>query len=106
MEVETFRFVLKGSVQLTVPPDRQEQIKVRSRAVALFRVFDHHHRCIYMWSWTGMLFLSSQEQRLYEFCFIWVQKYVGQERGTICAHWNADYLLENLSPKDHENVGD
>ena len=23
-------------------------------------------------------------------------------RGTICAHWNADYLLENLSPEDHE----
>ena len=26
--------------------------------------------------------------------------------GTICAHWNADYLLENLSPEDNENVVD
>ena len=25
-------------------------------------------------------------------------------RGTVCAHGNADYLLENLSSKDHENV--
>ena len=26
------------------------------------------------------------------------------EGRTIGAHWNADYLLENLSPQDHENV--
>ena len=26
--------------------------------------------------------------------------------GTISANWNADYLLENLSPEDHENVVD
>ena len=33
------------------------------------------HRCICMWSWTEMLiFLSSWEQGLYEFCFVWVQK--------------------------------
>ena len=30
--------------------------------------------------------------------------YVGFERGTICARWNVDYLLENLSREDHENV--
>ena len=54
-----------------------------------------------------MLFvLSSWEQRLYEFRFVQVQKYVGYEMGTMCAHWNADYLLENLSPKDHENAVD
>ena len=47
-------------------------------------------------------FVSSWERRLYEFYFVCVQKYVGEERGTICAHWNADYLFENLSPKDHE----
>ena len=65
------------------------------------------HRCICMWSWIEMLiFLSSWVQRLYEFRFVWVQKYVGYERGTICANWNADYLLENLSPKDHQNVVD
>ena len=30
--------------------------------------------------------------------------YVGLERGTVCAHGYADYLLENLSCQDHENV--
>ena len=32
------------------------------------------------------------------------RKYVGQKRDTICFHWNADYLLENLSHKHHENA--
>ena len=53
-----------------------------------------------------MLFISSLELRLYEFRFVWVQKYVGYEQGTICAHWNADYLLENLFLEDHENIVD
>ena len=26
------------------------------------------------------------------------------KRGTICSYWNTDYLLENLSHKNHENV--
>ena len=26
------------------------------------------------------------------------------EEGTISSHWNTDYLLENLSRKNHENV--
>ena len=28
------------------------------------------------------------------------------ERGTTCAHWNVDYLFENISPEDHKNVVD
>ena len=32
------------------------------------------------------------------------RNYVGQERGTVCAQGNADYLLENLFCEDHENV--
>ena len=39
MEVEIVTFVIKGSVKLTVPPDRQEQIQVGSRGVALSSVF-------------------------------------------------------------------
>ena len=50
------------------------------------------------------LFPPGWEQRLYKFCFIWVKKYVGYKWGTICSHWNTDYLLENLSRKNHENV--
>ena len=58
-------------------------------------------------SWTEMLTVfSSREQILYEFRFVWVQEYVGLERGTIGAHSKTDYLLENLSPEDHENVVD
>ena len=40
MKVEIVTFVVKGSAQLIVPPDRQEKIKVGSRGVALSRVFD------------------------------------------------------------------
>ena len=39
MEVEIVTFVIKGSAQLIVPPDRQEQIQVGSRVVAISRVF-------------------------------------------------------------------
>ena len=46
------------------------------------------------------------ESKDYEFRFVWVQKYVGYERGTIGAHGNADYLLENLPPQDPDNVVD
>ena len=46
------------------------------------------------------------EQRLHEFRSVWVQKYVGYEKGTIYALWNADYVLANLSPEDHENAVD
>ena len=34
-------------------------------------------------------FLSRWEQRLYEFCFVWIQKDVDEKRGAICTHWNA-----------------
>ena len=33
-----------------------------------------------------------------------VEKYVGYKRGTLGFHWNADYLLENLSVTNHESV--
>ena len=56
-------------------------------------------------NWDANFFLPV-ESKDYEFRFVWVQKYVGWKRSTICAHWNADYLLENLSPEDHENVVD
>ena len=39
MEVEIVTFVIKGSGQLTVPPNRQEYIQVGSRGIALSRVF-------------------------------------------------------------------
>ena len=58
-----------------------------------------------MWSWNEMpTFLPSWEQRLHEFRFLWVQKYVGEERGTICDHWNADYqwkILTNSGTRAH-----
>ena len=33
-------------------------------------------------------------------------EYRNMSASAICAHLNADYLLENLSPEDHENVVD
>ena len=39
MEIEIVAFVVKGSAKLTVPTEWQEQIQVRSRSVALRRVF-------------------------------------------------------------------
>ena len=40
MEIEIVELVVEGSVKLAVPTDWQEQIEVRSRSVALHRVFD------------------------------------------------------------------
>ena len=40
VEIEIVTFVINGSVKLTVPPDRQKKFQVRSRSVALCRVFD------------------------------------------------------------------
>ena len=40
VEIEIVTFVIDGNVKLTIPPDRQKKIKVRSRSVALCRVFD------------------------------------------------------------------
>ena len=51
-----------------------------------------------------MLFLSRWEQRLYEIRFIWIQYDVGEKRGTIRTHWNADCQLEDFSGKNHENI--
>ena len=39
MEVEIVTFVVKGNVQLTVPPDWQKYVQVGNRCVALSRVF-------------------------------------------------------------------
>ena len=44
------------------------------------------------------------EQRLYEIRFVWIQKEVGEKRGTIRTHRNTDYLLEDFSGKNHENI--
>ena len=41
--------------------------------------------------------------KMHKFFFISVEKYVGKKRGTIHSHWNTNYLLENLSSKNHEN---
>ena len=48
MEIEIVAFVVKGSAKLTVPTDWQEQIQVRSRSVALRRVFDLKLRGIHL----------------------------------------------------------
>ena len=84
-----------------------------------------HHRCTCKWNWTEMLskrevqrgvrnskvrrqdiemFLSRWEQRLYEIRFVWIQKDVGEKRGTIRIHWNADCLLEDFSGKNYKNI--
>ena len=99
MEVEIVTFVVEGSLQLTVTLDRQELIQVGSRGVALCRVFELKLSGIHLtqiilkiWviDWQYVIdvsvcevelrcyfFLSSWEQRLYEFHFVWVQKYIG-----------------------------
>ena len=44
--------------------------------------------------------LSHREQGLYEFCFLWVQKYVGLDRDTICCQleWGIS-VGKRLPPK-------
>ena len=44
------------------------------------------------------------EQILYEFRFLWIQKYVGETRGPMCTHLNADCLLEDFSGKNQEYI--
>ena len=58
------------------------------------------HRCICMWSWTEMLIFSFQLRAK----TVWIPLRMSTEicrlgEGTISAHWNADYLLENISPE-------
>ena len=48
VEIEIVTFVRNGSVKLTVPPDRQKLIKVRTRSVALCRVFDLEFKGIHL----------------------------------------------------------
>ena len=48
MEIKIVTFVVKGSTKLAVPTDRQEQIAVGSRRVALRRVFDLKLRGIHL----------------------------------------------------------
>ena len=79
--------------------DMEVELQVRSRSVALCRVFDLEFNGIHLaqvilklWVVYGqniidvpeceieprrLLFPPSYEQRLYKFCFIWVEKYVG-----------------------------
>ena len=68
-----------------------------------FRVLGYlwtiHHRCTYKREWTDMLTLPRWEQRLYESRLLWIQKDVGEKRGTIRTHWDADCLLENVTTK-------
>ena len=58
---------------------------------------------MYLWDWTQMLNVSFP-QRLYEIRFVWIQKNVGEKRGTIRTQWNADCLLEDFSGKNHEII--
>ena len=41
------------------------------------------------------MFLSRREQRLYEIRFVWIQKDVGEKRGTIRTHWKKCCLWLN-----------
>ena len=65
----------------------------------LWVVLDKHHRCIDMWNWTEMPTVSCwfRAKTLWILLHMSREIYVGQKRGTICSHWNADYLLENPS---------
>ena len=48
MEIEIVTLDVKGNAKLTIPTDRQEQIQVKSRSVALRRVFDLKLRRIHL----------------------------------------------------------
>ena len=48
VEIEIVTFVINGSVKLTVPPDRQKYVQVRSRSDALCRVFDLEFNLIHL----------------------------------------------------------
>ena len=94
MEVDIVTFVVKGNVQLTILPDRQEQVHLGYIVVALFRVFDFKLSGIHLtkiiikiWviDWQYVIdvsvcqvelrcFFSSWNQRLYAFLFVRVQK--------------------------------
>ena len=57
-----------------------------------------------MWSWTEMLtiFYRSRARA------VWIPLRISTEicrlgEGRVCAHGDADYLLENISCEDHEN---
>ena len=72
MEIEIVAFFIKGSAQLTVPPDRQVLLSIVSLSQAQQDTSDRdnyqnmdywltiRHRCIDMWSWTEMLTVSFQ----------------------------------------------
>ena len=106
MEIEIITLVVKGSAKLTVPTDYQEQIQVRSKSVVFCRVFDLKLRGIHLteilvilkvWVINGQYVINvsicevelrclpfpiCREQGLYEFRFVFIQKYVGRERCT------------------------
>ena len=119
MDVEIAMFVVKGSAHLTAPPDRSKEIccspsclwSQAQRGTSDPDNYQNmgywltiHHWCIYMWSWTEMLILSFQLRAK----TVWIPLRTSIE---ICRLGEGqifcpDYLLENLSPKDHENVID
>ena len=74
-----------------------------------FRILDClwtiHHRCTCKWDWTEILTVSFPlRAKTYEIRFVWIQKDVGEKRGTIRTHWKADCLLEDFSGKNHGNI--
>ena len=70
-------------------------------------LFFGHHRCTYKWDWTEMLFsFPLIAKTVWIPRVVWIQKDVGENRGTICTHWNANCPLEDFSDKSHENIVD
>ena len=49
-------------------------------------------------------FFFRLEKRLYEIRFVWIEKDVGEKRGTLRTHWIADCLLEDFSGKNRDNI--
>ena len=59
-----------------------------------------NHRFTCMWDWTEMLTVSFPlRAKTYEIHFVWIQKDISENMGTIRNHWNANCLLEDFSGK-------
>ena len=119
MEIEIATLVINGIVKLIVPPSRSTEV-----SVALCRVFDlkfngiHLAQVIFkLWVVYGQniidvpvceieprcqLFPSGWEQIRYNSA-LYESRNMSARRGAKCSHWNADFLLENLFRKNHEN---
>ena len=55
-------------------------------------------------NWDANRFLPAESKDCMNSASYEYRNMSARRRGTVCAHGNADYLLENLSPEDHENV--